>query len=257
MVLIAALVIGRVERARIASGLRGQTGARFCERADELIELVAAGGVAALLTELYDVSGASTVPAIRALKQRYPTLPVLAYISTCAADIHALVRAIAAGVDDVVVRGMDNLDTVLPAAIGQARQLSAATEISRAVEPIVPTEVRPFFAYCAGHAWRPLTVRGAAAAISLPPRTLDAQLKRAGLLPPRRVIGWHRVLYAAWDLEVPGATIGHVAEHLSFPCPAALSNSLQRYTSLTSSALRRKGGFRYLLELFCTVLRAA
>lgn len=254
MAAILALVLGDAERARIRSALHDVALVRFCGSAHELLALAAVGDVEAAIVELHDADGASTLPAIRLLRDRYPSVAVLAYGKATAGAMRETIEAGALGARGVVVQGVDDFGEPLRQTIAAARGAGAAAEILRAVEAGAPASLRPFLRYCAASAARPFSVEDAARALGVHRRTLVNRLRSARLPSPRSVIGWNRLLHAARLLDDPGRALDRIASELGFASASALHNMFRRYTRLGPSELRARGAFREMLARYASAL---
>ncbi len=251
--MILALVRGRIDRAHMAHTMRGTARVQFCEYGSELAEFAMDVRVIAVLAELRDSRGASTLAAIQAVRVRRPTMPVLLYISLTEADVRESV-AIAAevGVSGLVMRGTDDVGAELRLALRWCQMSRMAVQVLREVESSVPPRLLSFFAYCANACEAPIGVGDAAAAMGIPRRTLVDQFRRAGLPAPSRTIGWFRLLNAAWHVVGSTGSIEQIANLLEFPSRTALHNMLYRYTGLRSAELRAPDGFQRVLRAFVT-----
>ena len=76
---IVALLHDRGSRARIAEALRGRAGVTFCSTGPELLDAVARHPAFAAVVELPAGGAPSAAPLIRALRDRFPSVPVLAW----------------------------------------------------------------------------------------------------------------------------------------------------------------------------------
>jgi len=87
-------------------------------------------------------------------------------------------------------------------------------------------------------------------------RTLEERLHRVGYPPARAIIAWHRILHAAWRLDVRGLSvkqaIGDGARMLG--SRRALANLVTRYAGLSLTQLRQPGCFAALLYRFAALL---
>jgi AraC-like DNA-binding protein len=92
----------------------------------------------------------------------------------------------------------------------------------------------------------PLTVPRLANACGWHERTLRKQCDRQRLPAPQWIIGWARLLIAAYYLDEPGHSMESVADLLQFPSLAAFRNQLRRYTGLSPSEIRGSGAIQTL-----------
>jgi len=254
---IGALILGRQERARIAAALGMAARIQFCERIGQLYNVLEESTPSLLLTEIHDSEGSCVVGALGKIRERYPGVPIVAYAALAADEVRELLLIERWRFNNVVFRGLDDEGVALRAILMHAMEFTTASAITQAYQPFLPAEVYEFFVYCAANAWRPLSVGQVSDAISISRRTLVDRHRRGGLPPPRSVIGWHRILYAAWHFDRTGASLEGVAGDLHFPSASALSNLVKRYTRFTPSQLRDCGGFQSVLTMFRTLLPGA
>ncbi|MES2522648.1 MAG: AraC family transcriptional regulator [Gemmatimonadota bacterium] len=72
-------------------------------------------------------------------------------------------------------------------------------------------------------------------------RSLRKYCDASGLVSPQWIIGWARLLVAAYYLDEPGRTVQSVADLLKFPSAVGLANHVRRYANMTPSGLRSAG----------------
>jgi AraC-like DNA-binding protein len=255
---VVALVLGAALRAQVERSLAHIGTPRFCELAAQLAPLVEGTKAAAIITEVFDAAQESVADALDALHARAPDLPLVLLV-TLRPHVLREALAIAARVENTVavVQGVDDLGAVVAASVDQAGIADIAAQIIAAVLPHLPAGLDPFFRYCALHAGRPLQVSGAVEGSRIARRTLDERLRRSGLPSAEELIGWHRILYAARELDRPGRTVESVASDLGFSSASALRNLYRRHARLTPIVARDRGGFVYVLDRFVDLLRTS
>lgn len=241
---VAALVLGREGMARLSDGLRSVAAVRPVATCRALLALVQDGAVAAAVAELRDVDGTATAPTIKRLRDGFPLVPVLAYVSLDRADGRDLLDVVHAGVSGLIVRGIDDVGVALRAAVAAAQDDATArramAELSGAV---AAGPARDVVEYCLTHARQGPSVADVARALGLHRKTLCARLSRAGLPSPQAMIGWCRLVHAARLMEDVQRPLEHVALQLNFSSAASLRNMLARYTGLRPREVRENGGF--------------
>lgn len=255
--MLAALVLDRVGRARVQAALRSMGEARFCERVVELIDAAADPAVRGVLAEPYDRDGCSVLPALRALKRGYPSLPILIYGVTRPGTWGEIVRLSRAGIHDVVIRDQDDHPPVLRATLDRAFARSTAEYVMREARERIPRGAHPVLELCLERRDRALTVAELSRQLGAHRKTVVRHLQQAGLPPPWQLVGWCRLLHAARMLEDPGRTLETIALHLDFASASALRNMLARYTGLSPRAVRERGGLSCVLPLFLRALARA
>lgn len=142
---------------------------------------------------------------------------------------------------------------VLPLATSALRHADdrmCASWIAERVRRQVPDALAPFITYCADRAGSHARLANAVEQTGLPRRTLDNQLRRAHLPTAERILGWCRVLHAAWRLDRSSDSVEHAAIDLGHASASALRNYYRRYAALSPTEARARGGFSFLLERF-------
>lgn len=219
--------------------------------------MAAEHGAALVLTELRDASGGSTKPMIARLHQRLPDLPIIVLGGFRELTNKEILELGTLGATEILEYGTTGFGEELQSAISKSKEHGPATAMARTAQPLIPEDVRDFFAVCAqaGASRGPTdsTIRAA----GLAPRTARDRLRRAGLPPPQRIITWSRLLHALWRLELSGKPVKAIAAELGYGGEVALRNQLKRYTGRTMGEVRAAGGFRFLLALFKDELYSA
>lgn len=237
------------------STLRGYSLIR-AQVGQDLLTAARAHALALVVTEPLDATGASVAPMIRAVKDEFPSVPVIAYCAPSPAALHEVFCLTRAGIDAIALRGVDDEPTAFRSAVHRARHGSVFAEVMEAIRTAVPPDTAAFVAYCLTHADGSLSVERAAAALRVNRKTLRNRFARQGLLRPRDVLAWCRLLVATRLLEDPGRTVEQVGFALGCGSGTALRNLFLRHVGVRPSDVLSLGGVRYVLRLFVTALRA-
>lgn len=248
-VMVAALVLDADAQGRIAKALSGGAAVRFCSGREELFEL-AHRAAAAIIAEPRDQAGFPLAPIVNAIRERFPSVPVIAYIPSrhgSSGDILAMARA---GVNELVRGGFDDVGISLRSALASAHANSCAEVVKRVLFPVVAPGVRVILAICLDHATDRLSVDALAAHLALSRRTLLRRLTAAGLPGPLELMGWCRLLVAAHLLWDSAITVEQVAFMLDFSSATSFRNLLWRYTRLRPRDVRASGGVQRILREF-------
>ena len=250
-----ALLLDRVARARVVDALRPHSGVVFVDTADAVIARVSSAPASLVILECRDREGRSTVATVQALREGYPSVPIIAYTApgrTSSSEILAMARA---GVHELVMQGFDDVGAALRTVTDSAMRRCATARVLAALDADLPPGAVPFIQYCLEHASRSPTVTGAALHLGVHRKTLVYRLKRTTLPPPSAMIGWCRLFVAAHMLEDPSRSVAQVALALDFSSSAALRGMLRRYTGRRPQEVREQGGLSALLDCFRAVLR--
>ena len=251
---VAAMIVGSAAQRLAAEQIGGRAEVRFCETLEQLSDL-AAGGVDAVVAELWDVSGAGVFPAVAAIRREVPNLPIVLHFAPTPAALREVPDIIAAGRGlSVVLRNHEHLGLALRPLLNPPRVASAAETLARHIVPVVPVPFRPFFLVTALKASPRLPVATAAAWSGITRRTLERALLRARLPGAGAALGFCTALHAAWWLDVQGWSAKQVVIEMTFPDVSSVTRVLQRYFGCTVRSLRNEGGFQGLLYRFETML---
>jgi AraC-like DNA-binding protein len=248
--IVGALVWDPISRARLSEAAKSHALVRFCERQAELPALVENGLVRVVVLDVRDRSGESTLGTVRQLKERYPSVPVILYGTLSPAFSRDMLSFARAGVNDLVLRDVDDLKHTLASALSSAAESVSLSELVGEIEPLLPSNIVPMVRYCLENGRRPLYVEDVAAALNVHRKTLVERLGSAGLPTPSSMIAWCRLLVSARILEDPGRSVEQVALMLNFPSSTSLRNMVKRYTGLRTNEVRQNGGARCVLHAF-------
>ena len=255
--IVGALVWDSASRARMQDALRGQASVRFCEQQGELVALVENGLATVVVLDMRDREGNSTLDVVRHVRDSFPSIPVVLYCAISpetSRDVLAFARA---GVNDLVLRDVDDLRHTMRAALSSAADHCSARGILRELEGVVPANILPMIRFCLENGRRALTVEDLASALNVHRKTLVDRLSNAGFPSPSAVIAWCRLLVSARLLEDSGRSIEQVALLLDFPSGTSMRNMVKRYTGLRPGEIRQNGGVRCVLHAFKRELLAS
>jgi AraC-like DNA-binding protein len=257
VVTIAALVCDRAARARLRGAVRDQAGLAFCETVSELIAAVADGAAAAVVTEWRDATGETVDKAIRALRAEYPSIPVLIYAPLTPQGARDMLDATRAGAAEVVIANFDDMGVTLGQRLAMAQSSALAARVTARLAGLMPDVVIQMLDYFFRQARHAPSVAGAAIALGVHRKTLALRCARAGLPSPSALGCWARLILTAQRLEDPGRTTERSALDLGYPSGSAFRNMLKRYTGLSPSEVRERGGSICVAEQFIAHITAA
>jgi AraC-like DNA-binding protein len=220
------------------------------EDGERLIGTVSRASLAAIIIELRDRSGTSTIPTIRALRTWAPAVPVLGYCGLSKTAGNDIVMAVRAGVSGLIFPGSDNLPEALQTILASAVDDCAAMYVLREIEHLVPRAVLPIIEHCLVNARNSVTVEDVAAALRIQRRTLVNRLAAAGMPVPSALISWSCLLVAARLLEDPRRSVEQIAFGLGYESGSALCHMVKRYTGLRASEVRENGGLSCVVHSF-------
>jgi AraC-like DNA-binding protein len=171
----------------------------------------------------------------------YPNVPVVALFIQGVSSHRGTMVLGRVGVTDLVsVEG--ELDAeVLRRALTRAHASGVSHRVWDECRPRLPDTLVTLLKTALRIAHQPITAHALAAAAGIPERSLRKLCEDAAIPSPQWIIGWARLLVAAYYLDEPGRTILQVAELLQFTSSCALRNQLRRYTGWSPRELRAQG----------------
>ena len=200
------------------------------------------GDVACVVAEARDSAHEPAGPALSALIQRFPAVPVLGYCGAgarYAADLRDLARA---GVHELVFADIDDHPALLRAKLTRGEEACAATAVLRGTKGLLPPILARVVEYCVHFPRDSHQISRIAAALGVHRKTLVNWCERANVPPPSTLVTWVRLLLAAELLRSPGQSVEHVANTLEFASPTAFRNLCRRYLGMRPSQLRTNEG---------------
>ncbi len=247
---LAALVLDPDARRRVSEATRGHANTRFYECGGELIRALATSRQAIVVLELGSRHGRSNVQVLHTLRARFPAVPVVAYCLLTPTTSEDILDASRVGVNALVLRVYDDLGVRLQTALEAARNDSIAARTLSTIGPLVPKLVWPVLQYCIRNVQAELTASCVASALGISRKTLDRRLVRSLMPTAMRLIGWSRLLVSGHLLEKEECRADWIALEVGFEAGSPFRNMLKRYTGLTPSEVRQRGGFPCVLSAF-------
>lgn len=237
--MLVALVPDRTDARRIHNALSPVLPIEWCQRAEDLVHSVERAQV--ILTTPLDENGTSVSSAISRLRERAPHIPIIAYVALIPETVRALAQLGENTIFTVVIRGIDDTRACLRRIMDSAVAHTCEQHLWNSVMPSVPADVHSIVEYCIEHSRTALTVAHVSRALQLPERTMNADLRRAGLVSAQELIAWCRLVRVSCLLHNESLTLDALAIRLDFPSTAALHALVSRLTGLTPGALRQAG----------------
>lgn len=236
----------RLQRLHVA--VRDRHSIVSCDGWAEVTRACEANPAHVAVLDLY-ADGALNFDRVRLLRERFPRVALVAYVSLTAERARDMFDAGRVGVASLVVADVDDTPAQLSALIEKAEARSIANRVAR-VTTGLPAPVRHAVPACVARAHERLTPDRLSRLLAVPRRLLAKRLEDAGLPSPQRLITWGRLLVAAHMLEDPDRSADSVAAALEFPSGSAFRNTCQRYLHSTPQEIRARGGADFVLRAF-------
>ena len=216
-----------------------------------------AGGIGCVLAEARDCRQEPVGPALTALMERHPTVPVLGYCAAGArhaADLRDLARA---GVHELVFADIDDHPALLRAKLTRGEEACAAASVLRGIRGLLPPALMSVAEYCVEFPRDSHEITRIASALGVHRKTLVNWCERAGVPPPSALVTWVRLLLAVELLRSPGQSVERIANALEFASATALRNLCRRYLDLRPTELRTSAGRQAAYRAFAAAVRRA
>lgn len=161
--------------------------------APDLVSAVRTNDLSLVLTEPWDARGVPTSATVRWLKSTYPSLPAIACCSRETAVERETLCLVRAGVDSIVLCGIDDRPRMLRDAVEEAVRGCVENEVMRAVRPYLgPTAAALMHHWLMQHSTT-VSVQQVAEALGIDRKTVLNRLARERMPTPRdiRALGTH------------------------------------------------------------------
>jgi len=249
---VLALVLGRAERARLASAIGRGAHIVWVDRVLELRQRWhhSEGNVELLVIEPLDLEGQPTAALVATLTARHPEIAVVGYCDAGSAHSRHVVALAQAGIHDILFRGATDTGTQARHVFESAFRVHRGRSVLDSIRTVVPAESAFFFEYCLVYPLAANSVDAAARGIGVSRRTLVGMCSRSRLPVPGELLGWCRILLAARLTGNVGLSVERAALALGMASGGTLRNLIRRYARLQPSALRAADGFQRALVAF-------
>ncbi len=226
---------------------------------DRLVHLVRERPVTCVMLDesaLPRVGG--TAGAVAELRSGFPSLPLI-LVARPDTDPFALLRLGRAGVDQLILVRVDDLETEVVAAVSRALRVGTEALVTRALSPYLPARAMGAVRLSLEGVQRRWTAGSLADQAGLSRPHLSVCLKASGLPSVGHLLVWARLLHAGRWLADPGRSAESVSRQLDYSSGAAFRRALRHYTGATPTEVVEAGGLLYVLDRFlrqCGVARS-
>lgn len=249
---VAALVLGRLERARLQDAVRGRALLEQVDTVSALEQLVVRSvpRVSAVIAEPFDAQRTPVAPTLARLRKEYPGVALIGLCQPAHRYSSEIVALVNAGVHELVFRGVDDTSEAFRATLARASQTSAAREVLNALRPHLTSDAMAIVETSVQYAWPDFSSRALANVLGVNVKTLVKQCRVNDLPSPGALLNWVRLMVVAYLLEAEGRALEHVAAAFGLESASPLRNLMKRYTGLRSLEVRTGGGLKVVIEAF-------
>lgn len=180
----------------------------------------------------------------------FPSVPVMAALDLGAAPHGIVARLLDRGAADVLDLGMEREPDQVAWRFHQARARPFIQRLEQGLTRYASAHARIILRGAA----RVTVVGGGAAELAeefqVSTETVAGWCAAAGLLPPRSLQSWLRVLLAAMLLEEHGRTVAAVARSCGYTSDRGLRRTMSRFLGSDLRTLRRQQPFEVVMRAF-------
>ena len=221
---VVTLALGSSLQYSVGDALRQHVAIAHTASADECRCVLAGDGNPCVILRVPSAGEGALVSQLLHLHRQFPHARYVALFDALTSDSLSVLRLGGAGVTELVLCAPRVPADALLAALSRCETDTVAVRLWRQAGLQVPDVVTSVLKPAIRLAHSQITLHLVAAATGMQERTLRKYCEQYGLPSPQWIIGWARLLMAAYYLEEPGRTIQQVSELLGFHSAAAFGN---------------------------------
>lgn len=211
--------------------------------------LLAGTSPRACVLDVSEAPGGVSLAALRRLRQNHPTVPlvVTSDFRNREMDLYHLGRL---NVDGIVRMEDSPSPREILSVLDRAVTGSLATRVVLATARELPQLAQAAIHWAIEHADHKPQVSDLAGSLGMNPRALLREMKAMGLVSPRDLLLWGRLIRASHLLEESSETVEAIAFRLGYATGGALGKALKRHVGHSPTSLASNGGLTRALEVF-------
>jgi AraC-like DNA-binding protein len=209
---------------------------------------------------IVDLSAVPSTPssagAVAEFRARFPHLGLVLLFPRLR-DPVTLFRLGRAGIRNLILLSVDDLDVGLGRALARAQEGCATALVTRFLSPYLPRRESRVGRLAMDSVHRRWSAEELAREVGLTRPFLSERLKAFGMPSLGHLLLWSKLFHAGHWLEEPGRTGESVGRQLEYSSGAAFRRALKHYTGETPTGVREGGGLRLVLRRFILRTRVA
>lgn len=194
-------------------------------------------------------AGGGVKDRLGSMRRAYPGLG-LVVVAHRYRDPVALFRLGKAGIRNLVLVGVDEVETGVGRAVGRELGRGTASLVTRVMSPYLPRRELGAVRVALEGVHRCWSAEAFAEEVGLSRPFLSECLKAHGLPSAGHLLLWTRLFHAGFWLGEPGRTAESVSRQLEYSSGAAFRRALKHYTGATPTEVIERGGLRFVIGRF-------
>jgi AraC-like DNA-binding protein len=217
------------------------------------------GGVIRLIRErpttgaIVDLDAVTPLPstegALANLRAQFPHLGLVLLVRRYR-DPFRLFRLGRAGIQNLILLRLDDLESELKRALARAAEGGATALVTRSLSQYLPKRERRLAFLAMDSVHRRWTAEELAEEMALTRPFISERMKGFGLPSLGHFLLWTRLFHAGHWLEDPGRTGESIGRQLEYSSGAAFRRALKHYTGATPTQVRENGGLHLVFRNF-------
>jgi AraC-like DNA-binding protein len=200
-----------------------------------------------------DLSAVPSLPSpegvLSAFRGLYPHLGLVLLVRQHR-DPFSLFRLGRAGIRNLILLSLEELETELAKAWARAEEGTATSLVTRVLSPYLPRRELRMAYRAMDSIHRRWSAEELASEVGLTRPFVSERLKAFGMPSLGHFLLWIRLFHAGRWLEEPGRTGESVSRQLDYSSGAAFRRALKHYTGGTPTQVREGGGLKMILREF-------
>lgn len=187
--------------------------------------------------------------ALQEIRRQFPGLGLI-LLAHRHRDPVALFRLGRAGIQNLVLVAVDEVEGGVGRAVARAGTRSATSLVTRVLSPYLPRRELWAVRIAMDGIHNCWSAEEYAEEVGLSRPFLSECFKELGLPSAGHLLLWTRLLHAGFWLTDPGRTAESVSRQLEYSSGAAFRRALKHYTGATPTEVKEGGGFVFVLNHF-------
>lgn len=219
----------------------------FAESTTDVARLIVPGLTSAVVISAHDAEAErAAVSVVEDIAATHPDVAIIAY---CDAGIahSSRIRALAiAGAHEFLFRDIDDAGVALRSVVNAGDRECSSDRVLGVLRPLLPPTMAGFAEVVVTRPGEAQTVAAVARLLGVHRKTLVNHCLRSHLPPPVELLGWCRLMLAAHVLHRRRGTVEATALELEWASVTSLRNMMKRYTGLSPTDVRNRGGLSWM-----------